>query len=883
MLPNTMEKVVKIEATPIRQYRVNHCRFPPINKSKVEDWKEYDPEWGDVAYYNFDNKVPLLAYTLNKKLKHPNRGVEKTHIQRRKLIQLQSRRKAEQKAKLEDKEREVIEDLEEVQNISMNPATYKKMKKEFEMREKDFRLNKENMMVRTMFMNDGPDGKGNRLYVFYVPDYASVADLKLFIKHDFGWDITQISVYYQYHEVTNHTGINKIEEFNNEEDVLMVHMKDKRPDTKLPAYFRSKMDDIAMEDVKFFNSSNDPDLMSTVEVESRYKFPDYVDWHSQLVEINQTIWMAKENLKYSLSDKESLDLMVQAESDFYKSSKQFEEAAKVAVMTIVETQATPLNIFNLYGDGGKKYTSAGIFIRHCDEWMVYRKYILNKECWLRMAKHNLKAFSLLRHQYKNLIIPLCWIFEYRGESFEVQSISPLSINSLVYGSNNHGLTYSIKDLYAEEIAQKIADKMNLKQHKFKEILEYNESQKEHDIAVPFTVQIHKGPGREENSNYYIVNPGSLFCWDTILTNDDEYVPKLLVRQLRPEWVINNNDSEHVEGYVKQTWKTPTRCCVWGDYIKEYDYYYFEKRNLDKRRTIITQLYCCNSWYIDINSEINEGVSADDNPLTIAYPWHKFELRELPFNKRGDFWMNETTGMVVTSPPLKKEPLNPDACLNSLGFEASEEDIGEIIKSRRKMIDLVIPNLIEDLDQGNLEVVTPNDLWDMFKTVGINIRHIQKIASTAQQPHVRELAITELVCRKMADVIRQGKNYADIIDTDIFDKISLNLVKQRLSELLEVSVESLLEIDFCAKEPFSTLELPNIRVKSWNWIPESMKSMLKEARRYDEIGLASKDKFIKDTASRERATELFKKASGVWEQIFGDSSLEMAERLLELGI
>ena len=39
-------------------------------------------------------------------------------------------------------------------------------------------------------------------------------------------------------------------------------------------------------------------------------------------------------------------------------------------------------------------------------------------------------------------------------------------------------------------------------------------------------------------------------------------------------------------------------------------------------------------------------------------------------------------------------------------------------------------------------------------------------------------------------------------------------------------------------------------------------MLKEARRYDEIGLASKDKFIKDTASRERATELFKKASGV---------------------
>ena len=58
--------------------------------------------------------------------------------------------------------------------------------------------------------------------------------------------------------------------------------------------------------------------------------------------------------------------------------------------------------------------------------------------------------------------------------------------------------------------------------------------------------------------YYIINPGSLFCCDTILTNDPEDVPKLIVRQFRPEWLKNNNSQEIAEGYTQQTWKSPTR-------------------------------------------------------------------------------------------------------------------------------------------------------------------------------------------------------------------------------------------------------------------------------------------------------------------------------------
>jgi len=57
-------------------------------------------------------------------------------------------------------------------------------------------------------------------------------------------------------------------------------------------------------------------------------------------------------------------MLVEAENEFNKLAKNFEFTAKKAVRTIVETQATPVNIFNLYGDGGRKYVSGGLIIRH---------------------------------------------------------------------------------------------------------------------------------------------------------------------------------------------------------------------------------------------------------------------------------------------------------------------------------------------------------------------------------------------------------------------------------------------------------------------------------------------------------------------------------------
>jgi hypothetical protein len=234
-------------------------------------------------------------------------------------------------------------------------------------------------------------------------------------------------------------------------------------------------------------------------------------------------------------------------------------------------------------------------------------------------------------------------------------------------------------------------------------------------------------------------------------------------------------------------------------------------------------------------------------------------------------------------PWNKIALNPDACLNSLGIFSSEEDIGEIMKSRRNLLDKVIPNIIDDLDAGNLEISTPTELCDLFKTVGINIRFLQKVATMSEKEHIRNLAVTEITWRKIKEIITKGQNYAEEMDTSIFDKISQNMVKQRLWELLSIPSETLDDVDLLKNQPFVNIEFPSLTVKSESWTPESMDLLLKEARKLDEIGLSAKDKYSKDKQQRDFATELFKKASAIWEKIFGDSSLQMADRLLELGM
>ena len=296
------------------------------------------------------------------------------------MIALQNRRKQEEQRIKMEKELQIEEELDETLQKSINPTTLTKLKKQFEAREKELRLDRDNIIVRTFFINGfAPNNNKRKLFMFYIHKNSSVNDLKTAIKRDFGWGIQQITIYLNYQEIQDFEILQKYKDYDNEEDVLIVHFNSKRPETKLQVRLKSKMDDIKIDDVKYFNCSSDNDLIvNKDEGGLKYEFPDYWDWHLELWEINNSITLAKEELRNNLSKKESLDMLVEAENEFNKLAKNFEFTAKKAVRTIVETQATPVNIFNLYGDGGRKYVSGGLIIRHWDEWILHQKYTLNK-------------------------------------------------------------------------------------------------------------------------------------------------------------------------------------------------------------------------------------------------------------------------------------------------------------------------------------------------------------------------------------------------------------------------------------------------------------------------------------------------------------------------
>ena len=61
--------------------------------------------------------------------------------------------------------------------------------------------------------------------------------------------------------------------------------------------------------------------------------------------------MTIEELEFTIVKRESIELLVLTEIDHKKLEKKFEESTIKAIQKIVESQATPLDFFNLYADG----------------------------------------------------------------------------------------------------------------------------------------------------------------------------------------------------------------------------------------------------------------------------------------------------------------------------------------------------------------------------------------------------------------------------------------------------------------------------------------------------------------------------------------------------
>ena len=74
----------------------------------------------------------------------------------------------------------------------------------------------------------------------------------------------------------------------------------------------------------------------------------------------------------------------------------------------------------------------------------------------------------------------------------------------MYGSDTHGLTYTKRDINAEDIAIKIAQMFNLKTHIFKESLTVGSKNQEFEIHIPFSVQIHRSSASSDSKVSYLI-------------------------------------------------------------------------------------------------------------------------------------------------------------------------------------------------------------------------------------------------------------------------------------------------------------------------------------------------------------------------------------------
>ena len=70
----------------------------------------------------------------------------------------------------------------------------------------------------------------------------------------------------------------------------------------------------------------------------------------------------------------------------------------------------------------------------------------------KLAALSVRNSALLRNKIDNLIVPLSCVVDFYGQRFEAQSLLPLSINSLAYGSDTDGLVFKNDDKEAEQMA-----------------------------------------------------------------------------------------------------------------------------------------------------------------------------------------------------------------------------------------------------------------------------------------------------------------------------------------------------------------------------------------------------------------------------------------------
>lgn len=96
--------------------------------------------------------------------------------------------------------------------------------------------------------------------------------------------------------------------------------------------------------------------------------------------------------------------------------------------------------------------------------------------------------------------------------------------------------------------------------------------------------------------------------------------------------MNYATNEIDPDYLIVTWKEPVDCNECKKVITDYDYYYYEKRNVDQAETIIKKYYCCVHCYLRLR------------PIkSFKVPYDKIVKKTLSQRDRRTLWINTRSG------------------------------------------------------------------------------------------------------------------------------------------------------------------------------------------------------------------------------------------------
>jgi hypothetical protein len=121
------------------------------------------------------------------------------------------------------------------------------------------------------------------------------------------------------------------------------------------------------------------------------------------------------------------------------------------------------------------------------------------------------------------------------------------------------------------------------------------------------------------------------------------------KQLRAELCLANNKGEPDPDCEYFTWKQPTRCDECGQWIHDYEYYFYEKKSIEKSQRHLIRYFCCISCYM-------EKLPTE----SFLHPANKIVKKELALKERLQFYQNMVTMRRYFDVQFARVPLNPDA-------------------------------------------------------------------------------------------------------------------------------------------------------------------------------------------------------------------------------